>query len=220
MIYILENLHNSKKFVGKTNFKPYYLRAMLYTVLDEGTHYNKYLQKEWSKYNFKLTFYETENDIEECDKIINDENLLNPIRGYNMYIDLPPNRGRFRQEDIYNDDICLTWCFFPKIQFITRTFGMQRNCITNRLSNYNLFDNLYYSKSIARYEDFYWTSARLMYIEGKCLTANQILDKMLHKYNISDMLRITPRKISKFYVTNGIASRNDKKKGCLVFCPK
>ena len=121
---------------------------------------------------------------------------------------------------IYNDDICLVWCFFPKIQFVTRTFDMQRNSISNRLSNFELYDGVYYSRSIARYEDFYWTSARLLYLEGKCLTANQILDRMIHRYDISDMLRITPRKISKFYVTNGIASKDDKEKGCLVFCPR
>lgn len=220
MIYFLTNTENNKKFVGKTNFSPFYLKLLLYEVLDSGNHYNQYLQKDWFKYNFKLTFYETDNTIDECDKIINDDDLLNPIRGYNLYADLAPNRGRFRQSNVYNDDICLVWCFFPKIQFVTRTFDMQRNSISNRLSNFELYDNIYYSRRIARYEDFYWTSARLLYLEGKCLTANQILDKMIHRYDISDMLRVTPRKISKFYVTNGIASRDDKDKGCLIFCPK
>ena len=220
MIYILENLHNNKKFVGKTNLSPFYLKSILYEVLDSGNHYNKYLQKEWFKHNFKISFIECENCAKECDNIINNEDLLNPIRGYNLYADLSPNRGRYRQSTIYNDDICLVWCYFPKIQFVTRTFNMQRNSISNRLSNFELYDNVYYSRSIARYEDFYWTSARLLYLEGKCLTANQILDRMLHRYEISDMLRITPRKISKFYVTNGITSKDDKEKGCLVFCPR
>ena len=219
MIYILENTSNGKKFVGKSNFSEDCLRELLFSVLDDGCHYNEYLQKDWFRFNFRLSFEFPDDDVTRCEEYINDENLLNPIRGYNMYTDLPPNRGRFRQDDIYNDDICLAWCFFPKIQFVTRTFNMQRNCISNRLSNYSLFDNVYYSRSIARYDDFYWTSARLMYIEGRCLTANQILDRMLNRFSVSDMLRVTPRKISKFYVTNGIASRDDKKKGCLIFCP-
>lgn len=220
MIYTLTNVDNGKKLIGKTNIQPFFFKLLLYDVLDNNQHYNKYLQKEWFKHNFELEFYEAENDIDECDKIINDEDLLNPIRGYNVYADLPPNRGRHRQSSIYNDDICLVWCFFPKIQFVTRTFDMQRNSITNRLSNFGLFDNVYYSRTIARYEDFYWTSARLLYLEGKCLTANQILNRMINRYDVSDMLRVTPRKISKFYVTNGITSKDDKEKGCLIFCPR
>lgn len=220
MIYTLTNVETGKKFAGKTNFNKFFIKQILFEVLDNGNHYNKFLQKDWFKYNFEIEIFETDDDIAECDKIINDEQLLNPIRGYNVYADLPPNRGRHRQKYIYNDDICLVWCFFPKIQFVTRTFDMQRNSISNRLSNFELYDGVYYSRSIARYEDFYWTSARLLYLEGKCLTANQILDRMIHRYDISDMLRITPRKISKFYVTNGIASKDDKEKGCLVFCPR
>lgn len=220
MIYLLTNTETNKKFVGKSNLNEFYLRQILFEVLDNGNHYNKFLQQDWFKYNFEINIFETDDDTAECDKIINDEDLLNPIRGYNVYADLPPNRGRHRQNHIYNDDICLVWCFFPKIQFVTRTFNMQRNSISNRLSNFELYDGVYYSRSIARYEDFYWTSARLLYLEGKCLTANQILDRMIHRYDISDMLRITPRKISKFYVTNGIASKDDKEKGCLVFCPR
>lgn len=219
-LYILENLENNKKFVGKTALPQWCLKLLLFDILDNEDHYNEYLQKEWYKHNFKISFIESEDCIHDCDEIIENEQLLNPLYGYNVYADLKVNRGRFRRNDIFNDDICLIWCFFPKIQFMTRTFNIQRNTISNRLSNFNLFDNIYYSRSITRYEDYYWTSARMLYMDNKCLTANQILNRMDHRYDISAMLRITPRKISKFYVTNGIATKDDKQKGCLIFCPK
>ncbi len=220
MLYILTNLTNGKKFIGKTNFNEYYLRQLLFSTLDNGEHYNKLLQKDWKKHNFKLELIESDDTVKEADDYINKYNLLNPTKGYNMYADLSQTRGRHTRKRLYNDDICLVWCYFPKIQFVSRTFGMQRNNISNRLANYNLFDGVYYSRNISRYEDFYLTSMRLLYTDNACYTANQILDRMLNRYNVSDMLRITPRKISKFYVTNGIASKKDKNKGCLVFCPK
>lgn len=220
MLYILTNLTNGKKFIGKTNFNEYYLRQLLFSVLDNGEHYNKLLQKDWEKHNFKLELIESDDTVKEADDYINKYNLLNPTKGYNMYADLSQTRGRYTRKQLYNDDICLVWCYFPKMQFVSRTFGMQRNNISNRLANYNLFDGVYYSRNISRYEDFYLTSMRLLYTDNACYTANQILDRMLNRYNVSDMLRITPRKISKFYVTNGIASKKDKSKGCLVFCPK
>lgn len=220
MLYILTNLTNGKKFIGKTNFNEYYLRQLLFSTLDNGEHYNKLLQKDWKKHNFKLELIESDDTIKEVDDYINKYDLLNPTKGYNMYADLSQTRGRHTRKQLYNDDICLVWCYFPKIQFVSRTFGMQRNNISNRLANYNLFDGVYYSRNISRYEDFYLTSMRLLYIDNACYTANQILDRMLNRYNVSDMLRVTPRKISKFYVTNGIASKKDKNKGCLVFCPK
>lgn len=220
MLYILTNLTNGKKFIGKTNFNEYYLRQLLFSTLDNGEHYNKLLQKDWKKHNFKLELIESDDTVKEADNYINKYNLLNPTKGYNMYADLSQTRGRHTRKQLYNDDICLVWCYFPKIQFVSRTFGMQRNNISNRLANYNLFDGVYYSRNISMYEDFYLTSMRLLYTDNACYTANQILDRMLNRYNVSDMLRITPRKISKFYVTNGIASKKDKNKGCLVFCPK
>jgi len=54
MLYILTNLTNGKKFIGKTNFNEYYLRQLLFSALDNGEHYNKLLQKDWKKHNFKL----------------------------------------------------------------------------------------------------------------------------------------------------------------------
>ena len=220
MLYILTNLTNGKKFIGKTNFNEYYLRQLLFSSLDNGEHYNKLLQKDWKKHNFKLELIESDDTVKEADDYINKYDLLNPTKGYNVYPDLSQTRGRHTRKQLYNDDICLVWCYFPKLQFLSRTFNMQRNNISNRLANYNLFDGVYYSRNISRYEDFYLTSMRLLYIDNACYTANQILDRMLNRYNVSDMLRITPRKISKFYVTNGIASKKDKNKGCLIFCPK
>ena len=39
--------------------------------------------------------------IDDCDKIINDENLLNPQQGYNVYADLQNNRGRHKKDDVF-----------------------------------------------------------------------------------------------------------------------
>ena len=57
-------------------------------------------------------------------------------------------------------------------------------------------------------------------VSNKTLTAYQILDHMLAKYSISNMLRVTPRKISSFYSVHHIPSTKDKSQGCLIFCPR
>lgn len=219
-LYILTNTKNGKKFVGKTGFSQETLKLILYHVLDNEEHYNVLLQKDWHKYPFKLTFEEHDDVIKACDNIINDEELLNPINGYNVYADLKTNRGRHRKDNIFSDDICLLYCWFNNIQYIVRTLNLERNTISNRLANFELFDNHYFYRNIARYEDYYWSSIRMIYIENKCLTAAQIMDKMLNRYEISGMLRITPRKISSFYSINNIYSTKDKSQGCLIFCPK
>ena len=61
---------------------------------------------------------------------------------------------------------------------------------------------------------------RLLYLLGQGLTANQIMDKMMHRYDVSNMLRITPRKISSFYSVNHVPSEKDKSQGCLIFYPE
>ena len=83
MLYILTNLTNGKKFIGKTNFNEYYLRQLLFSALDNGEHYNKLLQKDWKKHNFKLELIESDDTVKEADDYINKYNLLNPTKGYN-----------------------------------------------------------------------------------------------------------------------------------------
>lgn len=219
-IYILTNTTNKKKFIGKSSLPKPILKSILYYVLDHQKHYNKLLQRDWYKYNFELTFEEHDNVGEICDNYINSEELVNPIRGYNVYADLRNNRGRYKKHEVFSDDICLIYCWFDNIQYIVRTLSLERNTVSNRLANFELFDNHYFHRNIARYEDYYWTSIRMIYLEQKCLTAAQIMDKMMNRYNVSGMLRITPRKISSFYSINNIFSEKDKSQGCLIFCPK
>lgn len=214
-------MRNKKTFVGKTNYSKELFKELLYDSLDNDDHYNELLQQDWKKDNFKLIFWESDNAAEECDNFIKNKNLLNPMYGYNMFIDLKNKKGRHTKKDIiFNDDICLTYIFFPKIQFVVRTLDLERNTISNRLSNYEMFTDTYYKKTIATYDDYYWTSMRLIFSSKQCLVASQILDKMMHRYNVSHMLRITPRKISRFYKANGIEHKDDVKRGCLAFCPK
>ena len=219
-LYFLINTSNGKKFVGKSSYPKWLLKLLLYGSLDNKKHYNKLLQKEWFNSCFELIFQESDNVGDDCDKIINNENLLNPKQGYNVYADLQNNRGRHKKDDVFSDDICLLYCFYDNIQYIVRALGLERNTVSNRLANFELFSNHYFSRNIARYEDYNYTSMRLLYMEDKGLTANQIMDKMLHRYDISNMLRITPRKISSFYSANHVYSEKDKSQGCLVFFPK
>lgn len=219
-LYTLINNKTHKKFIGKSSLPKWALKLLLYDLLDENKHYNKLLQKDWRKHTFTLSFSDAENVAEECDNIINNENLLNPKNGYNVYADLRNNRGRFKKENVFSDDLCLLFCWYPNVQYLVRTLGLERNTISNRLANFELFENHYFARNIARYDDYNYTSMRLLYLEEDCLTANQIMDRMLHKYNVSGMLRITPRKISSFYSVQHIPSNKDKKQGCLVFCPR
>ena len=86
-LYFLTNTSNGKKFVGKSSYPKWLLKLLLYGALDNKKHYNKLLQKEWFDGVFELSFQNSDNVGKDCDKIINDENLLNPIRGYNVYAD-------------------------------------------------------------------------------------------------------------------------------------
>lgn len=219
-LYILTNTSNGKKFVGKSSFPKWVLKTMLFDLLDEDKHYNKLLQKDYKKHVFEIKYQESEDCGEECDKIINNENLLNPMKGYNQYVDLKNNRGRFKKDDVFSDDLCLMFCWYPNIQYLVRTLKLERNTVSNRLANFELFENEYFARNIARYDDFNYTSMRLLYLEDKCLTAYQIMDHMMHRYSISNMLRITPRKISSFYSVHHIPSAKDKSQGCLIFCPR
>lgn len=219
-LYILTNTSSNKKFIGKSSFPKWVLKIMLFDLLDEDKHYNKLLQKDYKKHVFDISYQECEDCAGECDNIINNEELLNPMKGYNQFCDLQNNRGRFKKNDVFSDDLCLMFCWYPNIQYLVRTLGLERNTVSNRLANFELFENDYFARNIARYDDFNYTSMRLLYLEGKCLTAYQIMDHMMHHYSISNMLRITPRKISSFYSVHHIPSEKDKSQGCLIFCPR
>ena len=219
-LYILTNTSNGKKFIGKSSFPKWVLKTLLFDLLDDEKHYNKLLQKDYKKHVFDICYKDSNNCAEDCDNFINDKGLLNPMKGYNQYADLRNNRGRFKKEDVFTDDLCLMFCWYPNIQYLVRTLGLERNTVSNRLANFELFENDYFARNIARYDDFNYTSMRLLYLEDKCLTAYQILDHMLAKYSISNMLRVTPRKISSFYSVHHIPSTKDKSQGCLIFCPR
>jgi hypothetical protein len=219
-LYTLENLDNHKKYVGKSNLPTWLFKYLLYGALDDNKHYNDLLQKEWFENNFKLTIEERNDCANACDNIINEEGLLNPIHGYNVFNDLQNNKGRFKKQHFFNDDICLLFCFHPNVQFWARTLDIERNTISNRLSNFNLFNNGYFNRNIARYEDYYWTCIRIVYLTGECLTANQLMSKMDKNYKISNQLRITPRKISRFFSMHEVYKNGKKSAGCLLFCPK
>ena len=218
-LYTLVNKKNNKKFVGKSNLDQELLKCLLYRVLDDNKHYNELLQKDWFRDNFELNFEEVDDIVEKFDSLIKDEQLLNPKNGYNVFNDLQNKKGRHKKKDVYNEDICLLYCFHDNIQFWVKTLGLERNTISNRLGNFDLFSNDYFHRSIARYEDYYWSALRILYLEEVCLTADQLMDRMMHRYDISGQLRVTPRKISKFFSINGVGHKDKKQKGCLVFCP-
>lgn len=216
---MLVNIYNDKKFVGKSNLEEDRLKQFLYRALDDNKHYNQLLQKDWFKYNFKFIKIESDDCVKDFDKLIRDEELLNPRYGYNVFNDLQNKKGRHKKTDIFTEDICLLYCFHDNIQFWVKILGLERNTISNRLGNFDLFNNSYFHRAIARYEDYYWTALRILYMEEVCLTADQLMDRMMHRYDVSGQLRVTPRKISKFFSTHGVGSKDKKEKGCLVFCP-
>lgn len=218
-LYALINKKTNKKFLGKSNLEENQLKEFLFKALDEEKHYNKLLQKDWKRYNFDFEKYKSENCTKDFDKIIRDEQLLNPKYGYNLFNDLQNKKGRHKKKEIYTEDICLLYLFNPDVQFWVNALNLERNTISNRLGNFGLFDDSYYHQSIARYEDYYWTALRIMYLEDKCMTANQLMDRVMHRYDVSSQLRVTPRKISKFFAANGVKRRDKKDKGSLVFCP-
>lgn len=218
-LYALINQDNNKKFLGKSNLDKNTLRRMVYSALKKENHYNKLLQKEFKENTFKIEFYETKNVIKEFDRIIKNEDLLNPKYGYNVFNDLQNRKGRHKKRELYTEDICILYLFNRNVQFWVYALNLERNTISNRLGNFGLFDDGYYNQNIARYEDYYWTALRILYLENKCLTAYQLMDSMANRYNISPQLRITPRKISKFFTGHGVYKKDKKNKGSLVFCP-
>ena len=218
-LYALINKHNGKKFLGKSNLDSKLLKQLFFEALDEEKHYNNLLQKDWKKYVFKFEKISSDDCVKDFDSIIRDEELLNPMYGYNIFNDLQNKKGRYKKKSFFSEDICLLYLFNKKVQFWVNILNMERNTLSNRLGNYGLFDDGYYGQSIARYEDYYWTALRILYLEDKCLTANQLMDKMGHRYNISSQLRITPRKISKFFSAHNVRHQDKKNKGSLVFCP-
>lgn len=218
-LYALINQDNKKKFLGKSNLKKTMVKKLLYRSLKKEQHYNKLLQKEFKKYNFKLETYESDNVIKDFDQMIKDEQLLNPRYGYNVFNDLQNKKGRHKKREIFTEDLCLLFMFNPNVQFWVNVLDLERNTISNRLGNFGLFNDGYYHQSIARYEDYYWTALRILYLENKCLTANQLMDRMMHRYDVSSQLRITPRKISKFFAANKVHRQEKKDKGSLIFCP-
>lgn len=218
-LYALINKTTDKKFLGKSNFDKKLLKGLLYGALDEGKHYNDLLQKDWKDYNFEFMTFESDDCVKDFDKIINDEDLLNPIYGYNVFNDLQNKKGRHKKTNVFTEDICLAYCFHDDIQFWTKILDLERNTISNRLGNFDLFKNDYFHRTVARYDDYYWTALRILYLENICLTADQLMDRMLNRYKISGQLRVTPRKVSKFFSSHGVAHQDKKEKGCLVFCP-
>lgn len=218
-LYALVNKDNDKKFLGKSNLELKVLKKILYRALKHENHYNKLLQKEFKKHVFEFEVYESDDCAKDFDKIIKDEKLLNPIYGYNVFNDLQNRKGRHKKKEVFTEDLCLLYLFNDNVQYWVNILGLERNTISNRLGNFGLFDDGYYHQSIARYEDYYWTALRILYLEDKCLTANQLMDRMMHRYDISSQLRVTPRKISKFFAANGVRRQDKKDKGSLIFCP-
>lgn len=218
-LYSLTNKTNNKKFIGKSNLEKDTLKKLLFKALRKKKHYNKLLQKEYQNFLFDFEIIESDNVLEDFDNIIKDEDLLNPIKGYNVFNDLQNRKGRHKKVNLYTEDICLLYLFHPQVQFWVNVLGLERNTISNRLGNYGLFDDCYYYQTIARYDDYYLKAIREMFIDGECYTANQIMDRMMNRYEISSQLRITPRKVSKFFAASNVPRKSKKQNGSLVFCP-
>lgn len=216
---MLINKDNNKKFLGKSNLDEKLLKKMLYRALKHENHYNEFLQKEFKKYTFEFKKIESDNVTKDFDKIIKEEELLNPMHGYNVFNDLQNKKGRHKKKELYTEDICLLYLFNKNVQFWVNVLGLERNTLSNRLGNYGLFDDGYYNQNVARYEDYYWTALRILYMRDECLTANQLMDRMMHRYNVSSQLRITPRKISKFFAAHKVCRKDKKDKGSVIFCP-
>lgn len=219
-IYKLINQDNGKIFLGKSNLDKKTLKKLLFQSLRKKKHYNDLLQKDFIKHPFKLIFKESDSVLSDFDTTIKKEKLLNPIYGYNMFNDLQNKKGKGKKTDVYTEDLCLLFLFFPRIQFWSRVTGIQRNVLSNRLSNFKLFGDDYYTHKIARYEDFFYTAMRLLFLEEKCMKSNILLDTMINRYEISTQLRVTPRKISKFFISHDIGRTKEKERGTIVFCPK
>lgn len=218
-LYILTNKDNNKKFVGKSNLEEKILKKLLYRALKREEHYNKLLQKEFKKYDFDFEIQKSDDVTKDFDKFVKDNELLNPKYGYNVFVDLQNRKGRHKKRELYTEDLCILYLFNKNVQYWSNVLKLERNTISNRVGNFGLFSDGYYYQTVARYEDYYWTALRILYLDNKCLTANQLMDRMINRYDVSSQLRITPRKISKFFAAHGVCKKEKKDKGSLVFCP-
>lgn len=220
-LYILTNTINNKQFVGKSNLKKWLLKLLLYDTLDSQKHYNKLLQKEWGSAPFKIEFIECDDGTEfKANELIKDKELLNPLKGYNTYSDITNRKGHYKQSHIFSDDLCLMYLFVSNFQFWARTLDMERNTIANRLAGYELVETNYYKRKIATYDCYQWSVLRFLYEDGGCYTSRQLIEKMESIYNVSGMLKITPRKITRFLTIHGANIQDKKRHGCSLFCPQ
>lgn len=219
-LYILTNTKNNKQLIGKSNLKKWVLKMLLYDTLDQGNHYNKLLQAEWHENPFSIEFLECEEAEYKANEIIKARETLNPLRGYNTYSDITNKKGHYKQSHIFSDDLCLMYMFINNFQFWARTLNMERNTIANRLAGYELVETNYYKRKIATYECYQWSVLRFLYEDGGCYTSRQLIERMETKYNVSGMLKITPRKITRFLTIHGANIQDKKRNGCSLFCPQ
>ena len=219
-LYVLTNTKNNKKLVGKSNLKKWVLKLLLYDCLDNDNHYNVLLQREWKSAPFSLEFIDCEQAEYEANKYIREQGLLNPIKGYNIYADLTNKKGHYKQSHIFSDDLCLLYMFIKNFQFWARTLDMERNTVANRLAGYELIETSYYRKKIATYDCYQWTILRYLYENGGCYTSRQLIERVERKYNVSGMLKVTPRKITRFLTFQQAKTVDRKRNGCRLFCPQ
>lgn len=219
-LYILTNTKNQKQLVGKSNLPKWLLKGLLYDALDREKHYNVLLQREWKKSPFCLEFEECEDTEFRANDIIQEKELLDPAKGYNIYADLTNKKGHHKKSQIFSDDLCLLYIFIPNFQFWSRTLKMERNTIANRLVGYELIETDYYQKKIATYDSYQWSILRFLYEDGGCYTSRQIIERIGNRYNVSGMLKITPRKITRFLTARGCNLDGKSRNGCRLFCPQ
>lgn len=218
-LYILTNTKNKKRLVGKSNLPKWVLKMLLYDALDREKHYNVLLQREWIVNPFEIDFIDCEQAEYEANKYIKDNELLNPMKGYNIYPDLTNKKGHYKKSHIFSDDLCLLYIFISDFQLWARTLDMERNTVANRLAGYGLVETNYYKQKIATYDCYQWSVLRFLYEEGKCYTSRQLIDRVENSCNVSGMLKISPRKITRFLAFRGINASDKKRNGCALFCP-
>lgn len=218
-VYILKNLSNNKKFVGRTMFDPKLTKYFIFNLLDNDKHYNKLLQNDYKKHNFKISFFKEDNCFKKVNKMIEQDNLLNPLVGYNVFADIKSIRGLQADNEMFNEDVCLLFCWGLNISIISSIYGVQYNTVANRLSNYSLHKDGYYKRNISTYDDFCWTTLRETYQRKEAMSAARIISWMSNKYEISNLLMISSRKLSSFLVGVNCYRERDDKQNCLIFSP-
>lgn len=218
-VYVMRNLTNNKKFVGRTIFNPELTKYFIFYLLDNDKHYNELLQKDYKKDNFKISFFKEDQCFKKVNKMIENDNLLNPLIGYNVFADIKSLRGLQADNEMFNEDVCLLFCWGLSISIISSIYGVQYNTVANRLSNYNLHKDGYYKRNISTYDDFCWTTFREAYQRKETMSAARIISWMSTKYDISNLLMISSRKLSSFLVSVNCYRERDDKQNCLVFSP-